>query len=390
MTIIKMNDLNLFNKRILIRSDLNVPINNGKVISDRRLYAALPTIKFALTYSKQVMIMSHLGRPIEGEYNIQFSLQPIVEYLKKHLHNHIKNIRLVKDYLDGVSFDQEELLILENVRFNKGEKKDDEILAKKYASLCDVFVMDAFGSAHRIQASTHNISKFASLSCAGLLLEKELEALNKALNNPIRPMVAVVGGSKVSTKLTVLESLSKIADYIIVGGGIANTFLAAQGKKVGKSLYEEELIFTATNLLKHCDIFIPTDVRVSSEFSETAQAIMKNVSDIQDDEQILDFGDDSINQILKILKKAKTILWNGPIGVFEFPNFRKGTEIISKAIANSESFSIVGGGDTLMAVDLFNVANHMSYISTGGGAFLEFIEGKTLPAITALEKNKIV
>lgn len=388
MIMIKMNDLNLFNKRILIRSDLNVPMNNGIVTSDRRIRAALPTIEFALSQSKQVMITSHLGRPIEGEYDIQFSLQPVVEYLKKYLNHQIKNIRLVKDYLDGVYFDQEELLVLENVRFNQGEKKDDEVLAKKYASLCDVFIMDAFGSAHRVQSSTHSISKFATLACSGLLLEKELEALNKALNHPLRPMVAIIGGSKVSTKLTVLESLSKIADYIIIGGGIANTFLAAQGKKVGKSLYESELISTARNLLKNCDIPIPTDVRVSSEFSETAQAIMKDVSDIKDDEQILDFGDNSINQILKILKNAQTILWNGPIGVFEFPNFRKGTEMVSKAIANSTAFSIVGGGDTLMAVDLFNVSNKMSYISTGGGAFLEFIEGKTLPAIKALVDHK--
>lgn len=386
---IKINDLDLFNKRILIRSDLNVPINNGIITSDRRIRAALPTIQFALTQSKQVMIIAHLGRPIEGEYNIQFSLQPIVEFLKKHLQKQIKGIRLVKDYLDGVSFCQEELLVLENVRFNKGEKNDDVVLAKKYAALCDVFIMDAFGSAHRMQASTHNIIRCATSACSGFLLEKELEALNKALNHPIRPMIAIVGGSKVSTKLTVLESLSKIADYIIVGGGIANTFLAAQGKKVGKSLYESELIPTAKDLLKNCDIPLPTDVRVSSKFSETSQAIMKNVSDIQDDEQILDFGDHSINRILNILKSANTILWNGPIGVFEFPNFRKGTEMISKAVANSNAFSIVGGGDTLMAVDLFDVANQISYISTGGGAFLEFVEGKTLPAIKALEDHKI-
>lgn len=389
MTMIKINDLNLLDKRILIRSDLNVPISNGVVTSDRRIRAALPTIEFALTQSKQVMIAAHLGRPVEGEYNLQFSLQPVVEYLKKFLYPRIKNVCLVQDYLDGVNFSDGELLVLENVRFNKGEKKDDEVLAKKYASLCDVFVMDAFGSAHRSHASTHSISKFATLACSGFLLERELEALNIALHHPMRPMVAIVGGSKVSSKLTVLESLSKIADYIIVGGGIANTFLAAQGKKVGKSLYESELIPMAENLLRNCDIPIPTDVRVSSEFSETSQAIMKNVCDIKDDEQILDFGDDSIRTILSILKNAKTILWNGPIGVFEFPNFRKGTETISKAVANSDAFSIVGGGDTLMAIDLFNVANQISYISTGGGAFLEFIEGKTLPAIKALIDHKV-
>lgn len=388
MTIIKINDLNLFNKRVLIRSDLNVPISNGMITSDRRIRAALPTIEFALNHSKQVMVTSHLGRPVEGEYNVQFSLQPVVEYFKKYFNRHIKGVRLVKDYLTGVNFAQDELLVLENVRFNKGEKKDDELLAKKYASLCDIFVMDAFGSAHRMHASTHNISKFAALACSGFLLEKELNALRTALNYPLRPMVAIVGGSKVSTKLTVLESLSNIADHIIVGGGIANTFLAAQGKKVGKSLYESELIPMAKKLLKNCNVPIPTDVRVSSEFSETAQAIMKSVSDIKDNEQILDFGDDSINQILDILKNAKTILWNGPIGVFEFPNFRKGTEMISHAIANSDAFSVVGGGDTLMAVDLFNVSNHISYVSTGGGAFLEFIEGKTLPAIKILENHR--
>lgn len=388
MHMIKMNDVNLFNKRILIRSDLNVPIYDGIITSDRRIHAALPTIRFALNHSKKVMITSHLGRPIEGEYDVKFSLQPIVEYLKKILSHQIKNVRLVKNYLEGVDFFQEELLVLENVRFNKGEKKNDEVLAKKYASLCDVFVMDAFGSAHRMHASTYNISKFAPISCSGLLLEQELNALNKVLNNPDRPMVAIVGGSKVSTKLTVLESLSKVADCIIVGGGIANTFLAAQGKSVGKSLYESEFIPTAKNILQNCKIPVPTDVRVSTDFSETSEAIMKNVSDIKNDEQILDFGDDSIYQILDILKDAKTILWNGPIGVFEFPNFRKGTEMVSKAIADSAAFSIVGGGDTLMAIDLFNVSNQISYISTGGGAFLEFVEGKTLPAIKILENYK--
>lgn len=389
MSMIKMNDLNLLNKRILIRSDLNVPMRNGVITSDRRIRASLPTIELALSQSQRVMVTSHLGRPIEGEYDDKFSLQPIVEYLKEYLHNSVKNVRLVKDYLEGVNFFQEELLVLENVRFNKGEKKDDETLAKKYAALCDIFVMDAFGSAHRMHASTHNISKFVSLACSGLLLEEELKYLNRALNNPDRPMVAIVGGSKVSTKLTVLESLSKVADYLIVGGGIANTFLAALGEKVGKSLYESELIPIAKDLLKHCNIPLPTDVRVSSEFSETTGAIIKNVSDIKEHEQILDFGDDSIGCILKILSRAKTILWNGPIGVFEFPNFRTGTERIAHAIANSNAFSIVGGGDTLVAVDLFKVSNQISYISTGGGAFLEFIEGKMLPSIKSLEDHKV-
>ncbi|URJ30123.1 phosphoglycerate kinase [Blochmannia endosymbiont of Camponotus sp.] len=390
MNIIKISDLDLTDKRVLIRSDLNVPVKNGIITSNRKIIASLPTIELALSKSKYVMVASHLGRPIEGSYDIKFSLQPVVEYLKKQLINQdIKKIRLVTDYLENTNFMEKELLILENVRFNKGEKKDDEILSKKYAMLCDIFVMDAFGSAHRTQASTHGISKFVSVACSGLLLQKELEALSKALHNPMRPMVAIVGGSKVSTKLTVLDSLSKISDYLIVGGGIANTFLAAQGKKVGKSLYEEELILTAKRLLENCDIPTLTDVRVSTEFSETAQATMKAVIDIKDDEQILDLGDESIARILDILKCAKTILWNGPIGVFEFPNFRTGTEMISHAIAKSNAFSIVGGGDTLMAIDFFGVSDQISYISTGGGAFLEFIEGKTFPSVKLLEKHAI-
>ncbi|URJ24671.1 phosphoglycerate kinase [Candidatus Blochmanniella camponoti] len=390
MTMIKITDLDLTGKRVLIRSDLNVPVKNGVITSNRKIHASLPTIKLALKKSKHVMVTSHLGRPIEGEYNAQFSLQPVVEYLKKQLINrYVKEVRLVKDYLEGVNFMEGELLVLENVRFNKGEKKDDEILSKKYAMLCDVFIMDAFGSAHRTQASTHGIGKFVSSACSGLLLQKELEALGKALCNPMRPMVAIVGGSKVSTKLIVLDSLSKVADYLIVGGGIANTFLAAQGKKVGKSLYEEELIPTAKRLLENCDIPILTDVRVSTEFSETAPVTMKAIIDIKDDEQILDLGDESITRILDILNCAKTILWNGPIGVFEFPNFRKGTEMISHAIAKSNAFSIVGGGDTLMAIDLFDISDQISYISTGGGAFLEFIEGKTFPSVKMLEKHAL-
>lgn len=389
MTIMKINNVNLLNKRILIRSDLNVPIKNGVIASDRRIRASLPTIKFALKYSKYVMVTSHLGRPIEGEYNDAFSLQPVVEYLSKKLANYIQRVRLVKNYLEGVDFSGEELLVLENVRFNKGEKKDDEILAKKYGMLCDVFVMDAFGSAHRTQASTYSIGKFVPIVCSGFLLQKELDFLSQVLKSPMRPMVAIVGGSKISTKLTVLNVLSKIVDYLVVGGGIANTFLAAQGKKVGKSLYEEELIPTARRLLEICDIPILTDVRVSTEFSETAPVIMKSVIDIKDDEQILDFGDDSINRVINILSKAKTILWNGPIGVFEFPNFRKGTEIISQAIANSDALSIVGGGDTLMAIDLFGISDQISYISTGGGAFLEFIEGKVLPSVAMLARYDV-
>lgn len=330
------------------------------------------------------MVTSHLGRPTEGEYNEEFSLLPVVDYLKEKLSS---PVRLAKDYLDGVDVAEGELVVLENVRFNKGEKKDDEVLSKKYAALCDVFVMDAFGTAHRAQASTHGVGKFATIACAGPLLSGELEALGKALSKPARPMVAIVGGSKVSTKLTVLDSLSKIADQLIVGGGIANTFVAAQGHNVGKSLYEADLIPEAKKLLETCDIPVPSDVRVASEFSETAAATLKSVTAIKDEEQILDLGDVSAERLAEILKNAKTILWNGPVGVFEFPNFRKGTETIARAIADSDAFSIAGGGDTLAAIDLFGIADKISYISTGGGAFLEFVEGKKLPAVVMLEER---
>ena len=308
----------------------------------------------------------------------------MVNYLKDHLKS---PVRLAKDYLDGVDVAEGELVVLENVRFNKGEKKDDETLSKKYAALCDVYVMDAFGTAHRAQASTHGVGKFAPVACAGPLLSAELEALGKALGNPARPMVAIVGGSKVSTKLTVLDSLSKIADQLIVGGGIANTFVAAQGNNVGQSLYEPDLIPNAQKLLETCDIPVPTDVRVATEFSETATATVKQANEIQDNEQILDMGDVSAERLAVILKNAKTILWNGPVGVFEFPNFRKGTEIVARAIADSDAFSIAGGGDTLAAIDLFGIADKISYISTGGGAFLEFVEGKPLPAVVMLEER---
>ncbi|EMG2558659.1 phosphoglycerate kinase [Klebsiella pneumoniae] len=384
MSVIKMTDLDLAGKRVFIRADLNVPVKDGKVTSDARIRASLPTIELALKQGAKVMVTSHLGRPTEGEYNEEFSLLPVVNYLKDKLSN---PVRLVKDYLDGVEVAAGELVVLENVRFNKGEKKDDEELSKKYAALCDVFVMDAFGTAHRAQASTHGIGKFADVACAGPLLAAELDALGKALKEPARPMVAIVGGSKVSTKLTVLDSLSKIADQLIVGGGIANTFVAAQGHNVGKSLYEADLVDEAKRLLGTCDIPVPTDVRVATEFSETATATLKSVNDIKDDEQILDLGDVSAQKLAEILKNAKTILWNGPVGVFEFPNFRKGTEIVANAIADSEGFSIAGGGDTLAASDLFGIADKISYISTGGGAFLEFVEGKVLPAVAMLEER---
>jgi phosphoglycerate kinase len=384
MSVIKMTDLDLAGKRVLIRADLNVPVKEGKVTSDARIRASLPTIEAALKQGAKVMVTSHLGRPTEGEYNEEFSLLPVVNYLKDKLS---APVRLAKDYLDGVEVAAGELVVLENVRFNKGEKKDDETLSKKYAALCDVYVMDAFGTAHRAQASTHGVGKFAPIACAGPLLSAELEALGKALGNPARPMVAIVGGSKVSTKLTVLGALSKIADQLIVGGGIANTFVAAQGNNVGKSLYEADLIPEAKRLLETCDIPVPTDVRVATEFSETATATLKPANQIKDDEQILDLGDVSAERLAEILKNAKTILWNGPVGVFEFPNFRKGTEIVARAIAESEAFSIAGGGDTLAAIDLFGIADQISYISTGGGAFLEFVEGKKLPAVVMLEER---
>ncbi|WP_434523923.1 phosphoglycerate kinase [Photorhabdus asymbiotica] len=384
MSVIKMIDLDLAGKRVLIRADLNVPVKDGKVTSDARIRASLPTIEAALKQGAKVMVTSHLGRPTEGEYNEEFSLKPVVDYLKEKLSS---PVRLEKEYLEGVDIAEGELVVLENVRFNKGEKKDDEILAKKYASLCDVYVMDAFGTAHRAQASTHGVAKFAPIACAGPLLFAELEALGKALDKPARPMVAIVGGSKVSTKLTVLDTLSKIADQLIVGGGIANTFVAAEGHNVGRSLYEDDLIPEAKKLLTSCDIPVPTDVRVATEFSETAEATLKSTSDIKDDEQILDLGDESAQRLAEILKNAKTILWNGPVGVFEFPNFRKGTEIVARAIADSDAFSIAGGGDTLAAIDLFGIADKISYISTGGGAFLEFVEGKKLPAVVMLEER---
>lgn len=384
MTVIKMTDLDLAGKRVLIRFDLNVPLKNGAIISDARLRASLPTINAVLKQGASVMITSHLGDPTEGEYNIALSLQPVVEYLKKKISI---PIRLARDYLDGVDVAKSELVVLENVRFNTGEKKNDEILAKKYAALCDVFVMDAFGTSHRLQASTDGVGRFAPIACAGPLLSNELAVLSKVLDSPARPMVAIIGGSKVSSKLTLLDSLSKIADQLIVGGGIANTFLAAQGNNVGKSIYEKKLIPEAKRLLESCDIPIPTDVRVATACSETAVAILKSISDIQDNDQILDLGDMSISRLVKILKNAKTILWNGPIGVFEFPNFRRGTEVVARTIAESGAFYVAGGGDTLAAIDLFGIVDQISYISTGGGAFLEFIEGKKLPAVIMLEER---
>ena len=384
MSVIKMTDLDLKGKRVFIRADLNVPVKDGKVTSDARIRATIPTLKLALEKGAKVMVTSHLGRPTEGEFTPEDSLQPVVDYLNEHLN---VPVRLVRNYLNGVDVNASEIVVLENVRINKGEKKNDPELGKKYASLCDVFVMDAFGTAHRAQASTYGVAEFAPIACAGPLLAAELDALGKALKEPARPMVAIVGGSKVSTKLEVLNSLSKIADQIIVGGGIANTFIAAAGHNVGKSLYEADLIPVAKELAASTDIPVPVDVRVGTEFSETAPATEKSVTEVKDDESIFDIGDKSAAQLAEIIKNAKTVLWNGPVGVFEFPNFRKGTEIISHAIANSDAFSIAGGGDTLAAIDLFGIADKISYISTGGGAFLEFVEGKVLPAVEILEKR---
>lgn len=384
MSVIKMTDLDLKGKRVFIRADLNVPVKDGKVTSDARIRATIPTLKLALEKGAKVMVTSHLGRPTEGEFTPEDSLQPVVDYLNEHLD---VPVRLVRDYLNGVEVNAGEIVVLENVRVNKGEKKNDPELGKKYAALCDVFIMDAFGTAHRAQASTYGVAEFAPVACAGPLLAAELDALGKALKEPARPMVAIVGGSKVSTKLEVLNSLSKIADQIIVGGGIANTFIAAAGHNVGKSLYEADLIPVAKELAASTDIPVPVDVRVGTEFSETAPATEKSVTEVKDDESIFDIGDKSAEQLAEIIKNAKTVLWNGPVGVFEFPNFRKGTEIISHAIANSDAFSIAGGGDTLAAIDLFGIADKISYISTGGGAFLEFVEGKVLPAVEILEKR---
>ena len=384
MSVIKMTDLDLNGKRVFIRADLNVPVKDGKVTSDARIRATIPTLKLALEKGAKVMVTSHLGRPTEGEFKPEDSLQPVVDYLNEHLD---VPVRLVRDYLNGVEVNAGEIVVLENVRVNKGEKKNDPELGKKYAALCDVFIMDAFGTAHRAQASTYGVAEFAPVACAGPLLAAELDALGKALKEPARPMVAIVGGSKVSTKLEVLNSLSKIADQIIVGGGIANTFIAAAGHNVGKSLYEADLIPVAKELAASTDIPVPVDVRVGTEFSETAPATEKSVTEVKDNESIFDIGDKSAEQLAEIIKNAKTVLWNGPVGVFEFPNFRKGTEIISHAIANSDAFSIAGGGDTLAAIDLFGIADKISYISTGGGAFLEFVEGKVLPAVEILEKR---
>jgi phosphoglycerate kinase len=391
MSVIRMSDLDLNGKRVLIREDLNVPVKNGKVTSDARLKAAIPTIELALSKGAKVMVMSHLGRPQEGGYDAESSLQPVVDYLAQAL---TAPVRLAADYLNGVDINAGEIVVFENVRFNKGEGKNDDALAQKLAALCDVFVMDAFGTAHRAQASTHGVAKFAPVACAGPLLVAELDALAAALKNPKRPLVAIVGGSKVSTKLTVLESLSGIVDQLIVGGGIANTFIAANGNNVGKSLFEADLIPEAQRLMAQAksrggNIPVPTDVVVGQAFSETAVATLKPVSAVDDSDMIFDIGPDTTAQLVNILKSAGTIVWNGPVGVFEFDQFAEGTKALAQAIADSDAFSIAGGGDTLAAIDKYNIADKVSYVSTGGGAFLEFLEGKTLPAVAILEQRAI-
>lgn len=389
MSIKRMVDLDLSGKRVLIRQDLNVPVKNGQVTSDIRIQASVPTIKHALAAGAAVMLLSHLGRPIEGQYDEASSLKPVAERLSLLLG---KPVRLEKDWLDGVTVSPGEVVLCENVRFNAGEEKNNDELGQKMAKLCDIFVMDAFGTAHRAQASTHSVAKFAPIVCAGPLLASELDALGKALETPAKPLIAIVGGSKVSTKLTVLKSLSEKVDQLIVGGGIANTFIAAAGFPVGKSLYEADLLDEAKRLiaaakLAGSDIPIPVDVVCAKEFSETAVATIKKVQDVEADDLILDIGPDTAKHYAELIKSAGTIVWNGPVGVFEIEQFSHGTQSLATAIAESTAFSIAGGGDTLAAIDKYGINDQVSYTSTGGGAFLEFLEGKELPAVAILKSR---
>ena len=388
MSVIKMADVALSGKRVLIREDLNVPVADGVVTSDARIRAALPTIEAALAANAAVMLVSHLGRPTEGQPDEKFSLQPVANRLAELLG---RDVPLVKDWLDGVDVEAGDVVLLENVRFLAGEKSCDDGLSKKMAALCDVFVMDAFGTAHRAQASTYGVAEHAAVACAGPLLSGELEALARALDNPARPMVAIVGGSKVSTKLTVLDALADVVDCLIVGGGIANTFIAAAGNGVGKSLYEADMLDTARELAAdrddRADIPVPSDVVVGDGFSADAKATIKATDAVGADELILDIGPETAKRFAEILAGAGTIIWNGPVGVFEFDNFGAGTKALAEAIADSDAFSVAGGGDTLAAIDKYGLADRISYISTGGGAFLEFVEGKKLPAVAMLEKR---
>jgi len=389
MKLLRMADLDLAGKRVLIREDLNVPVQDGVVTSDARIRAALPTVRLALEKGARVVLLSHLGRPEEGRFDPVFSLAPVAAKLSELLG---KPVPLVADWLGGVDVAAGSVVLCENVRFNKGEKKDSEALSRKMAALCDVFVMDAFGTAHRAEASTHGVAKFAPLACAGPLLVVELEALERALAKPARPLVAIVAGSKVSTKLTILESLLTKVDKLIVGGGIANTFLAATGVKIGKSLHEKDMLQIASKLLQQArargaEIPLPVDVVVAREFAATAHADVRPVDLVGDDEMILDIGPDTAEQFGELLKSAGTIIWNGPVGVFEYDQFGEGTQAIAQAIARSKAFSLAGGGDTLAAIEKYGVEDGISYISTGGGAFLEFVEGKTLPAVAVLEQR---
>ncbi|MDR2215780.1 MAG: phosphoglycerate kinase [Nevskiaceae bacterium] len=387
MKVLQMSELDLAGKRVLVREDLNVPIKDGEVTSDARIRAALPTINLALQKGARLMLMSHLGRPEEGKFDAALSLQPVATRLSALLG---RSVPLVKDWLGGVDVKPGEVVLCENVRFNKGEKKDDEALSRKLAALCDVYVMDAFGTAHRAESSTHGVARFAPVACAGPLLVGELSALERALENPQRPMVAIVAGSKVSTKLTILESLLAKVDQLIVGGGIANTFLAATGVNVGKSLCEMDMLDTCRKLMaqaraRGADIPLPTDVVVASEFAATAHADVRDIHDVGPGELILDIGPDTAEHFAKGIAEAGTVLWNGPVGVFEFDQFGEGTRAVANAIASSKAFSLAGGGDTLAAIEKYGVEEGISYISTGGGAFLEFVEGKRLPAVAALE-----
>ncbi|HEY9112108.1 MAG TPA: phosphoglycerate kinase [Rhodanobacteraceae bacterium] len=389
MTFIRMSELDLSGKRVLIREDLNVPIQDGKITSTQRLDAALPTVRAARDAGAAVLVMSHLGRPKEGVFDETQSLKPVAEWLSEKLGT---KVRLQRDYLDGVAAKTGEVVLLENCRMNVGEKSDDEALAKKYAALCDVFVMDAFGTAHRAQASTHGVAKFARTACAGPLLATELDALGKAVRDPARPLLAIVAGSKVSTKLDLLQNLVQRVDQLIVGGGIANTFIAAAGHNVGKSLFEADLLEAARKVIdsaaqRGADVPIPSDVVTAPKFAADAPATVKPVDQVGDDEMILDIGPETARRYADLIAKAGTVVWNGPVGVFEFDAFGRGTETLARAIADSKAFSIAGGGDTLAAVDKYGIADKVSYISTGGGAFLEFLEGKVLPAVAILEQR---
>ncbi|MBI5919860.1 MAG: phosphoglycerate kinase [Nitrosomonadales bacterium] len=387
---IRMTDLGLAGKRVLIRSDLNVPVSDGKVTSDARITASMATINFALKAGAKVMVTSHLGRPTEGEWSAENSLKPVADNISGRLG---KEVRLIKDWVDGgFEVANGELVVLENCRINKGEKKNVDETAQKYAALCDVFVMDAFGTAHRAEASTHGVAKYAPVACAGILLTEELDALGKALLSPARPMVAIVGGSKVSTKLTVLESLSEKCEQLVVGGGIANTFLKAVGKNVGKSLCEDDLVPTAQALMtkmtaRGATIPVAVDVVCGKKFSADEPAVLKDAGDVADDDMIFDIGPKSAQELADIIMKAGTVVWNGPVGVFEFDQFGEGTKTIAMAIANTKAFTLAGGGDTIAAIQKYDIYDKVSYISTAGGAFLEYLEGKTLPAVAILEER---